>query len=60
MRKKEDRTAIEEIMDNKRAVKRLEDGYDYADVKLVLVVVAIFLVAFVVIHFIMTGTLGFK
>ena len=55
---REERTIIEEILDNKRAVEKLEQGYHYDDVKFALVVVGIVVAVLVIGHFIITGTLA--
>ena len=56
-RENDDRTTVEMVMENKRAVERLEGGYDYADVKFALVVLGIFIIIALVVRFVMTGEL---
>ena len=60
MAKREDRTVVEEILNNRREVEKMtqeEDGYQYQDVKLVIILAAVIAVIAIILHYIFTGTL---
>lgn len=59
MAKREDRTVVEEILNNRREVEKMtakEEGYQYSDVKFICILAVIIAIIAIILHYIFTGT----